>query len=855
MNEGALSFLQIKNPKSDERSAEAAQQIFSSLLSRPYVPVWKKLAYGVNHYAFELYLLSQTVYFYITSPAKQELLVKSLIQSSYPSAAIQKTTDPMDLVLKAPHIAFAHLTLQKNPYLPIKTYDEFKEVDALAPLIGFLSKQDPSIRLCLQVLITPAGYPWQSAAQSLAKPQGTGTAPQLNPTAVAKKTSASGGKAVIRLTVGADSKAILDDLMYSIGSTFGVFSSGEGNSFGVKKVVWGKEAFKKKLLSRNSGIWEYPQQILNAKELATLWHPAGSALSEIKNVAWGKSLAGEPPANLPVADGLTEEEKMKINFFAKTEFKNKETIFGLKEADRRRHTYIIGKTGAGKSTLIANMAIDDIRKGRGVGVIDPHGDLCEDILNFIPKRRIKDVVYLEPFDSDFPFALNVLEIKNKQLKDLISSGIVSIFKKLYTDSWGPRLEYILRNSILTLLEVPGATLPDILELLSNSSYRKAIVPTLKDPIIKSFWENEFEKMNDKLKTDAISPIQNKIGQFVQTKMIRNIIGEPKSTVDLREIMDSKKILLLNLSQGKLGEDNAALLGAMIITQIQLAAMGRAFVDEEKREDFFLYVDEFQNFATSSFVKILSEARKYRLSLILANQYIDQIDESIQHAIFGNVGTLVSFIVGAKDAEVMSKQFQGVYTESDLVGLGKHEIVLKLCIDNMTSNPFPARTLPPPAIRNDNAEEIIKYSKERYGRKVKEESTRATPLPSVKPAHTHAPSPAPQREQKVPPTFPREQHKDRMITQADKLDKSPRPMPSTHAKPISQEHKKPVVNTIRISSPVTVVPKTGKFTKLPPHAPLAHPKTPHKKPETHTHKQTHKPFQKIFTELLNEDDKK
>ena len=301
----------------------------------------------------------------------------------------------------------------------------------------------------------------------------------------------------------------------------------------------------------------------------------------------------------------------------------------------------------------------------------------------------------------------------------MASGIVSIFYKLYGDSWGPRLEYILRNTVLTLLEIPNSTLVDALPLLADPKFRANNLKHVKDPVLLNFWLREFDKMTDKLRVEAIAPIQNKIGQFVSSKMIRNIIGQPKSTIDLEEIMNSGKILILNLSQGKLGEDNAALLGAMLITQMQLAAMNRSFMKENDRRDFFMYVDEFQNFATSSFIKILSEARKYRLALTLANQYIEQIDEDVMTAIFGNVGTLISFVVGARDAEFLTKEFSGLYTQNDLVALGKFETVLKMSNNEMTSSPFPAKTLPLPSVKNENSEKIIRLSKEKYGRAIKQ----------------------------------------------------------------------------------------------------------------------------------------
>src|SRR5581483_5759713 len=602
----ALSYFQIRNPKDDETPIESATQIFASLLSYPFVPLWKRPLLKPKTYSFELYLLSQTVYFYIAAPTETETLLASLISSSFPSSQILKTGDPLDGILKSKYVEAGEVALNSSFYYPIKTYMDFKDIDPLSSLLGFLSKQESQIKMAIQITIKPASFPWQSrvvsAAQKMVYDQGADRY-NRNPhqLTMMRKASFQGGKAVIRLIVGTDTPLALAHLR-SLAGTFGSFSLGEGNQFVFKRRRILKQRFLKRLKDRNVIYRERKFQILNAQELATLWHPPGYLVGGIKNIAWGKTLSGEPPENLPVVLNSTDEEKKDINFFAKTEFKNTSTIFGIKAADRRKHTYIIGKTGAGKSTLIANMAIDDIRKDRGIGIIDPHGDLSEIILDYIPNRRINDVIYLEPFDTQRPFSLNVLEVRNKQQKDLVSSGIVSIFYKIYGDSWGPRLEYILRNVILTLLETPGATLVDILRLLTDVNFRKKVVDQMQDKVIQSFWLNEFARMPESMKAEAVSPIQNKVGQFVSSKMIRNIVGNPKSSINLEEIMNEGKILILNLSQGKLGEDNAALLGAMIITQIQLAAMNRAFMKEEDRRDFFLYVDEFQNFATSSFIK-------------------------------------------------------------------------------------------------------------------------------------------------------------------------------------------------------------------------------------------------------------
>jgi len=378
--------------------------------------------------------------------------------------------------------------------------------------------------------------------------------------------------------------------------------------------------------------------------------------------------------------------------------------------------YVIGKTGTGKSTLLANMAINDLKNGAGICVIDPHGDLVETLLNYIPARRINDVIYFDPSDPERTVQINLFEGKNVVHRELIASGIISIFQKLYGYSWGPRLEYILRNALLTLLTSDNARLSDILELLTNPKFREKYVENLQDPILKSYWVDEYNKMQDRLRTESIASILNKVGQFTSSPLIRNVVNAHKSSFDIEDIMNEGKILLVNLSQGKLGEDNATLLGAMMITKIQLAAMARVNIPEEQRRDFYLYVDEFQNFATEAFIKILSEARKYRLNLTLANQYIAQIPEEVQKAIFGNCGSTASFVMGSEDAQVFSREFGEHYTPEELVSLEKHQIINRISIDNVISKPFPAHTLALAKSSNMNKDKVIKVSRERYSKK-------------------------------------------------------------------------------------------------------------------------------------------
>ncbi len=437
-----------------------------------------------------------------------------------------------------------------------------------------------------------------------------------------------------------------------------------------------------------------------------------------------------------------------ITYLAKTNFRNNFQAFGIKRKDRRQHVYILGKSGTGKSTLLENMIVQNIANGEGLAVVDPHGELVEKILCTIPPERIKDVIYFNPADLDYHIGFNVLEIADPRYKHLVASGLMGIFTKIWANAWSARMEYILNNCILALLDTPGSTLLGIPRLLVDKDYRQEILNNVKDPVIRSFWINEYEAWRDQYRNEAIAPIQNKVGQFLSSSMVRNVLGQAKSTIDIFDAMNSGKIFLVNVSKGRIGEDNSALLGGMLITKIQLAAMERVRIPEDERKDFYLYVDEFQNFVTESFASILSEARKYRLNLTLAHQYIAQLitkeSESVRDAVFGNVGTMIIYRVGAADAEFLEKEFEPEFEIQDLVNLPNFNVYLKLMVDGITSRPFSAIILPPIKIQahKEVAQQIIESSRRLYAKPYEEVEkeiaawagvTSGTKLPSNTPA--------------------------------------------------------------------------------------------------------------------------
>ncbi|MBI4057990.1 type IV secretion system DNA-binding domain-containing protein [Candidatus Microgenomates bacterium] len=739
------TLFEIKVPRGGEETPEHAAMVFSSLASqRP--SFWKLLTGNLHPFFLEIASFDQSIHFFTSVPTELASYFESQMSAQYPRATIERAQEY--LTLWRGETAARQLTLSNYSYYPLKTWKEAGEnVDPLSAVLGVMAKSEAHEKLVVQFVVIPARGDWtrsgrQFLVTGIPTAQGS-TQPHPKAALVERKLGATQAFIVgVRLLSVGESLDQAKRLLDNLAGSFGAFSIGESNSLiPDKPLFFNAKKFTEAIVTR--APHPLPRsQVLTVDELATLWHLPQEVLGSIPTISWGGKLAGEAPEDLPVvatrqalqaglpvatrqegekslpagptADGQVRQD---INFFARTEFKGKPTVFGIKRVDRRRHIYLIGKTGSGKSTLIANMAINDMRNGEGVAVIDPHGDLSEILLNYVPSFRINDVVYLDAADRDHPFRLNLFEATDVVQHDLIASGVVAIFYKLYYYTWGPRLEYVFRNAILTLIEYPNATLVDVPRLLTDREFRQKVVEKLDDPVLINFWNKEYEGMGEKLQSETISPILNKVGQFVSSPLIRNIIGYPHSTIDLGKIMNEGKILILNLAQGKLGEDNSALLGAMVVTKLQLAAMERVRIPETERRDFFLYVDEFQNFATASFIKILSEARKYRLSLILANQYIAQVPEEVQKAILGNVGSLVSFVISAQDAAILAREFAGTYKEEDLVGLDNYQTIVKMTIDGKTSRPFTALTLPLPRSRNQNRTKVIKSSQERYTKEV------------------------------------------------------------------------------------------------------------------------------------------
>jgi len=510
-----------------------------------------------------------------------------------------------------------------------------------------------------------------------------------------------------------DSRVAIKEVFSTL-SVFSLFGQNTLKLLSLWKSIGDIEQAKK----RTSTI----KQVLSISELSGLVHMPTNYV-KTPYINWVSSRAFEPPSNLPIVDpDLTDdiEPTTELTPIGKTNFRWSQMSFGMKPDDRRRHMYIIGKTGMGKSVLLENMIMDDIKKWRWVAVIDPHGDLAEGIIGLIPKNRTNHTIIFDPSDKDWPIAFNMLEDVAPDHRAFIASGLVGIFKRIFGESWGPRLEHTLRNTVLALMEYPNTTLVSIPLMLTSEVYRWKVIKKITDPVVKKFWTHEYGKLTPQQRNETAGPILNKVGQFLSSPILRNVLGQPKNSFSLRWAMDNKKIIVINLSKGKIGEDASGLLGAMMVTKFQLDAMSRADIGESERKDFYLYVDEFQNFATDSFSTILSEARKYKLNLVMANQYIDQMTENVRGAVFWNVGTLVSFQVWHSDAKILTDALAGDITEDDLTNQKKYTIYLKELIDGMPSPIFSAGTFPPHARDEEEFKEryekILQSSRQRYSKK-------------------------------------------------------------------------------------------------------------------------------------------
>jgi len=737
--------MQILVPRENDRTPLAAEQMFASIHG-----ILGDSIKSLDMISFEIASSGEDgIKFYVVIPQHLAKFVEGQIYAQYPNADIRYVSDytKKENTNMKLFVTTGEVELEKDFIFPIKTFRNF-EVDPLAAITGAISDLKIGHTAWIQILVRPVSNYWQSSSKKYItairdgkNPYGDSFMEKLGAllSGVGKNLSNMGSegepqrKEVVKLQPGQEEElGEIENKMLKLGFEFSIrvvtkaptqieseqilrdivasfkqFTTAHLNTF-IHSIPTksGQEIYSDYINRYLSGDIV---DILNIEELASLYHLPNISV-ETPNIAWSRSKKLEPPMNLPKAgdDGVT--------VFAETDYRGAKIEFGIKRDDRRKHFYLLGKTGVGKSTVFKNMFISDILRGDGACIVDPHGDTVEELLDFIPPERVEDVIYFNPTDTECPVGFNLLELKDKSQRDLIADGVVEVFIKQFGTSWGPRLQYILTNTIATALEAQGTTLLSVTRLLLDKNYRKFILKQVNDPILLKFWEEEYAQMsqNQKLLSESVSPIQNKVGRFNSSAVTRNIIGQVKSTIDLREIMDNRKILLVNLAQGRLGEETASLLGGMIITRLQSTALERVDMPADERKDFFLFVDEFQNFATDSFAKILSEARKFKLDLCMTNQYIDQLPLTVRQAIFGNVGTLGSFVVSQSDAALLEKEFAPNITSSDLVSLDAHSMYIKLCIDGMTSVPFSARSLPPRFEPFGLKEKVIARSREKYG---------------------------------------------------------------------------------------------------------------------------------------------
>ncbi|MDB5180009.1 MAG: hypothetical protein JWN12_641 [Candidatus Saccharibacteria bacterium] len=747
--ESDLLILEI--PKTNDKQELAAEQLFASLHGILRDKSELKLNNGIQeHLSFEVASVNGQIRFYAWVPKPLRSFVESQIYSQYPTVQIRDAEEDYVAHEREHSVIYtSEIILTDNEVLPIKTFQNF-EVDPLAGITGTLAKlEQTGEEIWIQILVRPIADDWHKQSEgwikgvkagktSLFGASGGGAAffggvfeALWKPPEEAAKTAAPkelsdrtktriaeaekkatklGYKVKIRLAYLGEDQVSARQRMQAIVGTFKQYNSTNLNGFKVSSASFKTEDLIK-YRQRSFGRGGF---ILNIEELASVFHLPHTNV-ETPNIVWASSKTAEPPAKLPIITGNSAIDE-NISAFGLTNFRGINHQFGMLRSDRSRHVYIIGQTGAGKSGTLELFALSDIFHGHGYAIIDPHGDFAVDNMRFIPGSRMHEVVYFNPADTAFPLGFNPLEVTNPSQKTNISSEVIGVLKRMFGESWGPRLEYILRYTILALLDRPSTTMLDITRMLTDKKFRKETLEYSTDTVVLQFWNVEFASWNDKFQSEAIAPVLNKVGAFTANPIIRNIIGQPKSTFNIREIMDEGKILIVNLSKGLIGEDNAAILGAFLVTKIQLAAMSRSDIPNiEDRRPFYLYVDEFQNFATDSFATILSEARKYALNLTVANQYISQMTDTVRDAVFGNVGTMISFRVSADDSPILAKQFEPQFEAQDLLQMHNRHFIINMVIGGEKAPAFSATTLTLPPEQIDNTALIIENTRRNYSR--------------------------------------------------------------------------------------------------------------------------------------------
>lgn len=742
--EAVLLILEI--PKTNDKKELAAEQMFASLHGILRDKKELRMNGGVQeHISFEIAAIEKLIRFYIWVPEHLQNFLEGQIYAQYPTVQIRRADADYTLNAGRHPVAYgAELALTDKEFLPIKTFQSF-EVDPLAAITATLAKLDQDEEVWFQILAKPLADSWHQRASVFAQSIKNGSSPMLGEfgrttsrfiaaisappedgtkpatkelserdktriTEIQTKSTKLGYSVIIRIIYQGQSQHTAKLRMQAIVGAFKQFNSTNLNGFRLHKPTFDEKAVH----AFAARAFNHSGFVLNIEELASVYHLPHTNV-ETPNIVWATAKTAEPPTNLPVLSGEPGHDNL-ISAFGLTNFRGIQQQFGLLRSDRSRHIYIIGQTGTGKSGLLELLALSDIFHGEGYAIIDPHGDFAVNNLRFIPQHRIKDVVYFNPADTAFPLGFNPMEVLRPDMKNNISSEIIGVLKRMFGESWGPRLEYILRYTILALLDYPDTTMLDITRMLTDKKFRTKVLAECKDTVVLQFWKVEFASWNDKFAAEAIAPVLNKVGAFTANPIIRNIIGQPKGTFNIRQLMDEGKILIVNLSKGLIGEDNAAILGSFIVTKIQLAAMSRSDIPRvEDRRPFYLYVDEFQNFATDSFATILSEARKYGLNLTVANQYTSQMSETVRGAVFGNVGTTISLRVSADDAPTLAKQFEPYFEASDLLNMHNRHFVISMVINGEKAQAFSATTLALPPAQTDYIDHIQANTRAMYAR--------------------------------------------------------------------------------------------------------------------------------------------